>query len=386
MKTPPIIGSAIIFFLWSFLCQSQSTSQKFQLDGYVSNLLSFDASGDDLWLDYLLHNRLNISYDASSHLSFHVDFRNRLLVGDRPANIPKLNDFLDLSNDYFDLSVNSKEGKNSLIHFMLDRAYVEYYNNDWEIRIGRQRINWGINNVWNPHDIFNSYSYFDFDHMERPGSDAVRITKYLNTNSSIEFASKMTDNFSDLTSAFIYKWNKKEYDFQLLAGKSQQDIITGLAWSGYIKNMGFKGETSLLIPYQNGNDSDLTFISSIGIDYAFKNNLYINYSFLINSYGSDDIDNNIIVFNSDTQGRNLSPFRYSFLFQHTYLFKELYNFGMAFIYFPGSRNALYLSPSVSYSLKENWELSFITQLYFDDMQANYQNIVELYFLRLKWSF
>ena len=34
---------------------------------------------------------------------------------------------------------------------------------------GRQRINWGQTFVWNVNDVFNAYSYFDFDYKERPG-------------------------------------------------------------------------------------------------------------------------------------------------------------------------------------------------------------------------
>ena len=37
-----------------------------------------------------------------------------------------------------------------------DRAYIEYISGSFELSIGRQRINWGINMLWTPNDIFNS--------------------------------------------------------------------------------------------------------------------------------------------------------------------------------------------------------------------------------------
>ena len=54
----------------------------------------------------------------------------------------------------------------------------------------RQRINWGQTLVWNPNDIFNAYSYFDFDYIERPGSDAIRLQYYPDYSSAIEMAVK----------------------------------------------------------------------------------------------------------------------------------------------------------------------------------------------------
>ena len=35
-----------------------------------------------------------------------------------------------------------------------------------------------MNLVWNPNDLFNAFSFVDFDYEERPGSDALRIQKY----------------------------------------------------------------------------------------------------------------------------------------------------------------------------------------------------------------
>ncbi|MCG8318265.1 MAG: hypothetical protein MI921_02070 [Cytophagales bacterium] len=41
--------------------------------------------------------------------------------------------------------------------------------------IGKHRINWGKSYVWNPNDVFNAYSFFDFDYEERRGTDALLI-------------------------------------------------------------------------------------------------------------------------------------------------------------------------------------------------------------------
>ena len=52
---------------------------------------------------------------------------------------------------------------------VIDRMLIQYSDEKWDITIGRQRINWGINNIWNPNDIFNAYNFLEFDYEERPG-------------------------------------------------------------------------------------------------------------------------------------------------------------------------------------------------------------------------
>ncbi len=91
----------------------------------------------------------------------------------------------------------------------------------FQVTLGRQRINWGQTFVWNPNDIFNAYSYFDFDYIERPGSDAVRLQYFPSSSSVAEFAVKVDDE-NDITAAGLYRFNKWGYDIQFLAGLCQQ--------------------------------------------------------------------------------------------------------------------------------------------------------------------
>ena len=84
-----------------------------------------------------------------------------------------------------------------VFHIMLDRLYAEYTYKNFEAKVGRQRINWGINMAFNPNDIFNAFSYFDFDYEERPGSDAILLKYYTGIASSIEVAGKMADSLED---------------------------------------------------------------------------------------------------------------------------------------------------------------------------------------------
>ena len=139
--------------------------------------------------------------------------------------------------------------KNQFVaHSVIDRMLIQYSDEKWDITIGRQRINWGINNIWNPNDIFNAYNFLDFDYEERPGNDAVRIQRNLKNSSALELAYKSGKNKDKHTAAFLYKLNKWKYDFQFLSGIYQTDYVLGGGWAGNIKEAGFKGEMSYFIP------------------------------------------------------------------------------------------------------------------------------------------
>jgi hypothetical protein len=158
---------------------------KITLNGYVKELYMFYSPenpipGTDL--NYLstniIHNRLNIKWYTSKKFTTVIEMRNRLMFSNLIKDFPGYQATVDVDNGLVDLSWISAQSNNWFVHSMIDRAYLDYTSGKWQIRVGRQRVNWGVNLVWNPNDIFNSFSYFDFDYEERPGTDAIRIQYY----------------------------------------------------------------------------------------------------------------------------------------------------------------------------------------------------------------
>ncbi len=379
-----ILGSFILFSSFVFTPSlAQKDTIRIELNGYINNLWSYNFIEDQLFSDYVLHNRLKLKIYSPQNINFVFDLRSRLFIGDQPKLLPNYSEFLNRTNDHFDLSIHTKDGEHALLHTMADRLYIEWLKGDWEIKMGRQRINWGISLAWNPHDLFNTFSFYDFDHIERPGSDAIRITKYFPNSRKGELAIKAADNLKTMTFALLYKWNHNNYDLQIISGKTEQDLVVGFGWAGNIYNSGFKGEMSYAYPLE-AIDLKSIFIGSIGIDHAFQNNLYLNFSILFNSAGSDEFTNEQI-FNVSNY-RNLSPFKYSFLLQHNYIFQERYSLGLSTIFFPGKRNAFFISPSFQFSINDNWDIAILSQSYFDKILNKYTSVSNTLFLRLNYNF
>jgi hypothetical protein len=366
---------------------STRTEKKWFIDGYVKDLVTVNMirGFDSAWVENQIHHRLNFKWYPSAELSAYVEIRNRLFWGDFAKNIPAYDQLVDLNNDVLDLSVVIIDEGSWLLHSMVDRAYVEWNHDDWEVRFGRQRINWGVALVWNPNDLFNAFSFFDFDYEERPGSDGIRIKKYTGFASSLEFASNITNNFKELTSAFLWKINKGQYDIQFQLGKALEDVAIGMGWAGNIGDAGFKGEMTYLHPYSSNQDHP-AFLLSLSGDYSFASSLYLHGAFFLNTDGTQNPD---FAFLSQRLGRlnvrDLSPYIVSTLFQTSYNFSPLINGGLATIFYPGS-NALFLNPTLSVSLKENLDLDLIGQFFFDTPSEKYKAVNKFLFLRFKWSY
>lgn len=380
-----------IFFIATFflklVCSGQENveERKWWVRGYVKGLLSVNFADDSTTIDNLIHNRTNFKWFPNDQVNVQLELRNRFFWGETVKAIPTYDELVDVNNDYFDLSAMAGS-KSLLFHTMIDRALIEWYRDDWEVRVGRQRINWGVNLVWNPNDLFNAYSFFDFDYEERPGSDAIRIKKYTGAASSIEIATNAAQNFDEQVIAGMWKLNRWNYDFQLLAGKAQEDVAIGLGWAGNIKNAGFKGELTYFDSYLDRSES---LLFSIAIDYSFENSLYLSGSMLYNSAISATplFSENINLFSSDRlTAKDLSPFRYATFLQASYSLHPLVTGGLAMIYYPSQRDALFINPSVSVSLRPNLDLDLISQLYFDRFSEKYEAQARLLFVRIKWSF
>lgn len=357
-------------------------------NGYIKDLLTVNVTDDSTLVDNLIHNRLNFQWWPKEYLDIYLEIRTRIFFGDLVRKFSNYSDLIDNNDDFFDLSWTIVDSKDIIIHSMIDRAYIEFHKNDWEISLGRQRINWGVNLVWNPNDLFNAFSYFDFDYEERPGSDAIRIKYYSGWASSIEIASNFNSSFDKLVSSAMWKTNKWGYDFQVLAGKSFQDIAVGFGWAGNIKTAGFKGEVTLFEPYENTVYSTAV-LSSISIDYSFENSFYLHASALFNSEGLKEpglLGLQPLVTQDRITTRNLSPYKWSTFLQASYPVHPLVTTSAAVIFYPGD-NALFLNPGVTVNLPKNFDVDLLAQLFFNDTPvSDYEALAKLFFLRIKWSF
>lgn len=363
-----------------------------RLKGYVKNMQTFQMADLNYVLHGdLIHNRLNLRVYPNKDISVGVELRNRVFTGDAVNFNPEYASTVDIDRGLVDLSHAWLDEPGIVGLSQLDRVWIKWNNAKWDITLGRQRINWGVNAFWNSNDLFNTFNLVDFDYEERPGTDAIRVQRFFKNYSSIDVAITPSRGDSTWIGAAMYKFNKATYDFQVLTGWWNQDLAIGAGWAGNLKTAGFKGEVTYFHPQSNWQDSAGDVTASISFDYMFKGSTYAMLGFM---YGSSGIGKSLDInqlsnssFSATTlpSAKNLMPTRYNALLSISHPITPLVSASMVAIYAPGV-NLLFAMPSVSVSIASNWDFSVFGQTTFLDNGDQFRNYGTSVFARLKWGF
>lgn len=370
------IFSIAFLFIISIEGISQKLNPSFSLNGYVKYLPAYmDYSFFESENNHLIHNRINFRGYFGDNLSVGLELRNRVFFNDIPS--------IQGDDGLVNMSYFIVREDNFVFNSMIDRLWLKYQKDKIEISIGRQRVNWGVNTIWNNNDLFNAYNFIDFDYIERPGSDVVRFIYTGDNLSSFEIV-YMPNERKGYALAGLYKLNSFGYDFQLLAANYFNDIVLGGGWAGNIKNAGFKGELSYFFDKENIENS-LSFSSSL--DYSTKNGFYFLGSYLYNSNGMNESNFlSLININANVLSpKNLMPSKHSYLLQVNKPISPPLNMSLNILYGKGIK-LLYVSPSLSYDISSNLDAGVIVQYFYLDNFGDFKNLLKGYYLQIKYSF
>ena len=390
----------VIIMILTIAYGVNAQTENVEFSGYIKSLQTVINPNDQTFLqdeiftDNLLHNRLNFAYYPNNQLNFVLEGRNRLMYGELIKLMNGLGSsensyakMLNRDDGFLDLSESIFYGNGYILHSMVDRMYVDYTINNWHFRAGRQRINWGINMIWNPNDIFNTFNYFDFDYEERPGTDAMKVQYYTSPASSAELIWQAGENWDEMALAGMYRFNKLGFDWQFLGGYMRKDAVLGAGWSGSIRGAGFRGEATWFQHEANLKDTTGQMVASISVDYMFPNSFYLSGGFLYNSEGTTGEATRPLMFmnSQDLSVKTLTPSRAETYLQMSYPITPLLKANLSTIYNPFDKS-WFSGPSVTYSLKQNLDVMFRSQLFFGKENTEYGDVGQLYYLRLKYNF
>jgi hypothetical protein len=359
------------------------------LNGYVKYMATGTiVDHQDNTLDHLVHQRFNYEYRFNSHFRVNVGMRNRVIIGDS-LSAPFYSQIIELDNGYFDLSSNLIDNDNLILNSQLDRLYLDWKSDGWNIRGGRFRINWAMNTVWNPNDLYNAYSIYDFDYEERPGSDAISISKKLGFASSIDLVySPSKDSNLDRYSA-RYLFNIEGWDIQALAGKAGLDYVIGTGFAGDVYGAGLRGELTWLDPWMDqykGQTFKKTFVSSIETDYSFggKRNWLARASLLYIGE-PQPVSDAVLYLTLPLTARTLSFTTYTGYADVSFDVTPLSKVTFSGSYYQD--NSFFVGLSNSYSLADDWQLLTVLQR-FDGATGSLfgQTPSTLLFANIKWAF
>jgi len=360
------------------------------LNGYLKFLqtVQFEKPDENWMTDNIFHNRLNFKWYPTENLTITAEMRTRLFYGETVKFFPGYKDFVDSDGGYVaDLSAIIAEGNSFFMHTMLDRVNIDWSKDKWQVRLGRQRINWGQSFVWNPNDVFNAFSFFDFDYEERPGADAALVRYHTGPTSSVEVATAFAKDWDDYKIAALYRWNRGNYDYQALTGKVGSDYALGGGWSGQIGGAGFKGEVTWFEPFDAFFSGESDVVASVSGDYTFESSVFVHSELIYNSYASE-LDVSGVAINLLLESRSpksLTFTEWSWFNEASYQITPLVKAGLYSIYNP-AEGSVFLGPNAELSISDNVYLLFLGQFFAGPSDAVYGNLGYFNYLRLKWSF
>ncbi len=363
---------------------TRSLKEVFQLRGYLKNMQTVSAAPGLLTTDNLIHNRLALRIYPNDAFTIGVEGRNRIIWGETIKAIPGYAQLFNTDNGLLDLTTNIEQNDKIVINSTLDRLWLDWSKGNWNIRAGRQRINWGINTFWNSNDIFNAFNFTDFDYQERAGSDAIRFERFFDGMNSFQVAASQGKDTNSTIAAMLYKFNTNSYDFQVLAGWYKTDYVVGGGWAGNIKEASFKGEVAYFHPSEK-IDSVGILNMSVSTDIIVNSKNYTSIGILLNSNGLTSLGvGNAGLINYQVSPKELMPTKYNFLTSHSITLSPLTSLSVILLYSPAAHYTL-LMPTFSYSLTTAWDLSIVAQSSFVDL-GSYSNIGNAFFARLTWNF
>jgi len=386
-----------VYFLLVFCASAQNDSCTQRIpapsfSGYLSDrtsLMILQEPHDAIW-DHELQNRLKITWQPLPWISSEWQVRNRLSFGESFVLNPMMASSAGKDRGLADLSFTLAHGNRHALTSQIDRAYLQLTFRKLELAIGRQRINWSQTLVWNPNDLFNTYSFFDFDYPERPGSDAIRCTWFYSAAGRAEMAVK-ADSSGKITAGGLFRWNKWNYDFQILgAVLPQNELVLGGGWSGNIGKYGFRGEVSWFHPRTDSLKGSNMILSSVSVDGMFYKSWYLIAEILYRWEQNPAPEKTLMdYYYAPASVKDLAFADISALVQLSVPVTPLFNISLAAMGLPGK--GFYLGPSFSFSLSNNLEASLISQIFSGrfskfDRGPEIRQTFYLNFFRLKWNF
>ena len=378
----------LVTILYCCIClitkaQDSTYQEQLMLNGYLKGLAAYqvDKISNDGFSSQLIHNRINLKWKPIHPFNLITEIRNRLFFGEQMQRIPNFSERLRNPNEYFNLQKSWVNNEHLIVHTNIERLYADFKKDKWSMRLGRQRVNWGIGTTWNPNDLFNAYNFLDIDYEERPGSDAARLSINTASNSNLEFVYSPTNHSTSIAAA-KFGLNKWDYDFQFIVGKYKGSITLGTGWAGSINDVGFKGELQYYIKHVNETDQ-LNML--VDIDYMFSNGWYASIGALYNSNGINHAVKDLQALNLNLSAKNLMPTMYNYILRIKKELSPITAVGGNIIYAPRV-NMIILMPSFNYNISNSLDADIFIQSFYLKSESRIKSMTDYGILRLRFSF
>ncbi len=370
--------------LWAALCGGAFAQQEpgLKFSGYYKNLLvgsrTVSPAGERYGLD-LNRLRLELKGNLAEGAALDLQYDNEILLGGYLSTAQFGMQKDRRAPQYWDLESNYAEAGSYYARHRLYRASVTLSSGETDVRIGRQRIAWGTGRFWSPLDLLNPISPIALEREERPGVDAVLAERKLGALSRLAAVYAPQSSGRDSSAAALWHANAAGVDYSLVAGRFARERVAGLDLATQIGGAGLRGE---LTQARRGDGGGYR-RALLALDYAFANTLTLAGELYYNGAGASDRAS--YDFASLFAGRIQNVGRRYFGGYLGYEITPLLKWTNYLVVNLGDRSRFF-SPSLSWSLKTNLDLTLGAQWFGGGAGSEYDRLRDLYFAQLQWFF
>ncbi len=241
----------------------------------------------------------------------------------------------DLDEELYSSDKRNQKSSRFLLNQNLDRFYVSYSKNAFNLNVGRAPIAFGSSKILNPTDVLTPISYQTLDKEERVGIDTVRVNYSLGALSLLDVGYVLGHKMDFAESAVFarFKTNVWSTDTSIMLMDFQENFMAGIDLSRSIGKASAWLESAYVIPKYFNEDEKKNLKNylrtTVGFDYKLTESIYSYIEYHYNGAGASD------------------PKRYIFL-QNQTAYKE------GGVYLSGAH---YVAPGMTYELSSLWKLT-----------------------------
>lgn len=342
MEISTVTHNRVKYFIVTLLCVLAFSESSYALNGSYKTYFSESKTPDqDSYTGELTSTfRPKYTWTPNENYTFYaayalsVDWQKRsqvFLVQPRKKQEYRV---FDLEEEVYNSDKNNQKSSRVLLNQNLDRFYVSYTKNAFNLNVGRAPIAFGSSKILNPTDVLTPISYQTLDKEERVGIDTVRVNYSLGALSLLDVGYVLGHKLNLSDSAFFtrLKTNVWATDISVMLMDFQENLMAGIDLSRSIGKASAWFESAYVIPkFFNDDDSNLKnyLRTTVGLDYKLTENLYSYIEYHYNGAGASN------------------PNRYIFLQNQT-----AYTEGGVYL-----QGAHYVAPGMTYELGSLWKLT-----------------------------
>lgn len=172
---------------------------------------------------------------------------------------------------------------NVLINESIDRLFFKQTFEDFELTLGRQRINWGVGRIWQPTELFHPVNPANFGKIEKTGADALSAKFFFGNFTDAELIVNFRERISDFNYGLRLRTNFSPFDISGIIGYFDRNPAIGMDFTGNVFDAGIRAEAIYIRNDEKPDSSYFRFI--VGLDRQLSPTIYGMIEFLYNGEG-----------------------------------------------------------------------------------------------------